>query len=348
MREQVAVAVGLSGGVDSLATVLKLQQQGFRVLGIHLKLWKEKDLSDIRALTARLGIELICYDGRELFYQKVVEPFLKSYLKGLTPNPCTWCNNSIKWDLLLQAADRLGVEKIATGHYVKIGKAAGHSYLFKGVDAAKDQSYFLWGLPESVLEKAYTPLGDCTKVEVKEWIGREGYGDLVLKKESMGICFLEGCDYREFILRHTGEVDRSGSGEIRDRTGKVIGRHIGLLHYTIGQKRNLPLIDGQPAYVAEIDAVNNCLIVDRKEGLFCRSFCLEQMHMIDPGERKAADIEIKIRGLGLNPAGFIRIQPLSSGKWQIFLDSPAWAVAPGQPVALYRGDRLIGGGFVSL
>lgn len=342
------VIVGLSGGLDSFAAALLLKREGFRIIGLNLSLWKRNVLSETEELCRRLDIEPMTYDGRELFRQQVVLPFVSQYLAGRTPNPCALCNNTVKWRLLSDAADQSGAGYIATGHYVRIKPWGKHYYVWKGIDPRKDQSYFLWGVGEEVLRRAYTPLGEYTKAEIRALAMREGYEDMARKRESMGICFLEGKDYREFIFRQCGKKGIPQAGNIVDRNGNALGRHTGLLNYTIGQTRDMPLIDGKRGYVAAMDYEKNTIEADIREGLYTEWLYLENLRFIDPEEWAAEDIEIKIRGIGLNPAGFVRISPEGGKKWKVRLASPAWAVAPGQPAAFYRGERLIGGGTVCM
>lgn len=340
------IVVGLSGGVDSFVTALLLQQKGFRVVGVHLNLWTKEVSAGLSQLCAHLNIPLLQYDGTELFRQKVVDTFISEYLSGRTPNPCTLCNNTVKWALLRRAATEAGIEKMATGHYVRVKDFEGRPFLYKGVDPVKDQSYFLWGLSREILFAACTPLGDYTKKEVKAMAERCGYPSLAKKKESMGICFLEGRDYREFILLQLPQLAEK-TGNIVDLSGKIIGRHKGLLNYTIGQKRDMPLKKGLPLYVARIDILSNTIVAAEKNELFTHTLWLEHLCFQRESDLYEEHIEIKVRGLGLNPEGYIRIQRESADLLKISLASPAWAVAPGQPAALYCGERLIGGGIIS-
>lgn len=340
------VAVGLSGGVDSLSAALLLREQGYHVVGVHLRLWKEGNREEIARLCERLGIEWVCYDGKAAFRQQVVESFVKEYLSGRTPNPCTVCNNVIKWKLLAEAADSLGIEKVATGHYVRIVREPAGWYVKKGEDARKDQSYFLWGVRQDMLARTLTPLGEYTKAEIKAYAEANGFPDFSRKKESMGICFLEGRNYRDFIREYRGDSFLTGEGDIVDQTGNVLGRHTGILDYTIGQKKDMPLRDGLPLYVAGIDAGNNRIIAGKKSEIYRSHFTVTDVNMVSPEEIGAEDISVKVRGLGLNPEGFAALEYLPDHTVSVRLSSPAWAVAPGQPVAFYRKDLLIGGGIV--
>ena len=275
-----------------------------------------------------------------------MDTFISEYLSGRTPNPCTGCNNTVKWELLRKVATEAGIEKIATGHYVRIKEEGEKFYLYKGIDPQKDQSYFLWGLSQEILCSACTPLGDYTKTEVKALAAQQGYTLLARKKESMGICFLEGQDYREFILQQIPQFAEN-SGNIVDLSGAIIGRHKGLLNYTIGQKRDMPVRNGFPLYVARIDVASNTIVAAEKSELFSHTLWLEHLRFHRESDLYADKIEIKVRGLGLNPPGYIRVQKESEHLWKINLAAPAWAVAPGQPAALYCGERLIGGGIIS-
>lgn len=340
------IVVGLSGGVDSFMAALLLKQQGYEVIGVTLELWQSGDPTELEALCRGLDIKLVRFDGRELFRRQVVSPFIRGYLAGYTPNPCAICNNLVKWRLLLQAAGDLGVGYIATGHYVRIVPDGKYWYVHKGVDPNKDQSYFLWGLTQDILSRAITPLGGYTKTEVKAMAERNGFPEVARKKESMGICFLEGTDYRDFILKQAGESLRCREGDLLDTAGNVIGRHSGMLNYTVGQKRGLPLKDGQPLYVAKLDTEHNAVIADTKANLQSVELGVEELNLVRQADLFADDVEIKIRGLGLNPEGYIRVEGNPGKRVTVRLSSPAWAVASGQPVAFYRGERLIGGGII--
>lgn len=344
------IIVGLSGGVDSFVTALLLQQQGFEVIGVNLKLWDTHNVTpveeNLNELCTRTQIPLHRVDGRELFQKTVVSPFVNGYLSGVTPNPCAVCNSFVKWNLLRTLADELGVYHIATGHYVRILPFENHHYVHKGIDPNKDQSYFLWGVPEDILSRAITPLGHYTKTQVKEIARQQGYAPLADKRESMSICFLEGGDYRDFIARQPGTTFCFTPGLITDESGVIIGNHEGLANYTVGQKKGIPLHEGHPRYVTSLDPASNRIIVSEKAALNRTTLIVGQIHLINPDEISAPDIEVKVRGLGLNPEGYAQLLPEAGNTLSVQLSSPAWAVAPGQPAAFYRQDRVIGGGII--
>lgn len=339
------VLVGLSGGIDSFMTALLLKKRGYEVVGLNLLLWREETDEPLAALCRRLGIPLQYYDGRALFRERIVKSFIQDYLQGRTPNPCTLCNATVKWELLCRAADEQGIGKIATGHYVRIRQEGQHFYVFKGKDPVKDQSYFLWGIKEELLARTLTPLGEYTKAEIRQLAVEEGYEWLVQKKESMGVCFLQGGNYREFVALQAGVKIEMG-GPICNIRGEIIGRHTGLLNYTVGQKRGIPSEDGQALYVAELRPDKNEIVVDRKEKLFRTILEISSIHFVKEEDLEQGGVEVKVRGLGQNPAGEAWVYRMENGNLRICLSSPAWALAPGQPVVLYRQERLLGGGIL--
>lgn len=339
------VVVGMSGGVDSFVAAMLLRRSGYEVIGVCLQLWGGERDGGVERLCRAAGIPLEYHDGCRLLETEVVEPFVREYAAGRTPSPCCLCNRGVKWRLLAEVADRCGAERVATGHYVGIVEEGGNCYFRRGRDGVKDQSYFLWGVPQAVLRRALTPLGDYTKEEVKALAVELGYPEVARKRESMGVCFLAGRNYRDFVVERTGMACREG--EVRDRQGRLIGRHPGVLNYTVGQKQGVPPAGGEAMYVAEIRAAENLVVADRKAGLWRGELFVEQLAMVCPADLFGEGVSVRIRGLGLNPGGYIRAERLAGEEGVLVrLAEPAWAVAPGQPVAFYRGDVLLGGGIV--
>ena len=350
LRNMEKVVVGLSGGVDSFVTALLLQQQGLEVIGVHLQLWDSQvghsQEPEVEELCKQTGIKLYRLNGRQLFQERVVQPFIQGYLSGITPNPCATCNSFIKWNLLRDLADELNIRYISTGHYIRVLPFTNHDYVHKGIDPNKDQSYFLWGVPEEILHRVITPLGDYTKTQVKEIARTHGFTRLAEKQESMSICFLEKGDYRNFIARQPGTSSCFTPGWIVDESGNPVGEHTGTVNYTVGQKKGIPLKGQTPQYVSRLSPSTNQIVVGDKTSLFRTTFSLHQVHLIDPEEILSEDIEVKVRGIGLNPEGFARLSFQPDQTLHVQLSSPAWAVAPGQPAVFYRQDRVIGGGIV--
>lgn len=344
------VIIGISGGVDSFVAALLLQQQGFEVIGVHLQLWKSetssKQEAEVEELCKQLNIQLYKQNGEEVFTHQVIKPFIRGYLTGTTPNPCAMCNSFIKWNLLCNLADKLNVYHVATGHYIRILPFESHYYVHRGIDPKKDQSYFLWGVPEEILRRAITPLGDYTKEQVKMIAKEHGYTQLAEKRESMSICFLEKKDYRDFIANQFGTHSCFTPGKIVDESGNYVGEHTGILNYTIGQKKGIPLKGDSPQYVSRLDPSTNQIIVGSKTTLYRKTFTLTQTHLINSQEIQAQDIEVKVRGIGLNPEGYATLSFQPDQALSVQLTYPAWAVAPGQPTVFYRKDRVIGGGII--
>ena len=329
-----SVLLGFSGGIDSTAAAQRLRGEGYRVVAITIDtMLRSESVERARLRAEELGIEWYLYDGRERFERDIIEYFCQEYRRGHTPAPCTRCNTLIKWQILLEEAERLGIEHIATGHYFNIEQHNGYYYVIKGIDPTKDQSYYLWGLSQEVLRRAITPMGRLIKSEVKE-----GLKD---KSESMGICFLEGRPYAEF-LEHRGVDMREG--DIINECGKVCGCHNGIARYTIGQKRGEGLKDG--LRVVDIDAANNHIIVGTSKSLYKHKLYITDCNIVDVNELLTTDdITIKIRGIGVNPQ-----QPVSIESWDdgyiIHTPDAAFAPAKGQPLVFYRNNRVIGGGIV--
>lgn len=335
MRER--ILLGFSGGIDSRTAVELLRTDGFDVEALTLDMIGDSNiLAQATAAASELGVALHIKDVQADFKANIIDYFVESYLSGLTPAPCTMCNPLIKWKHLISTADSLGIHHIATGHYFKVESYNNKLYVAKADDASKDQSYYLWGLSQDTLSRVVTPMSGVIKANVKQHISD--------KRESMGVCFLRGAIYRDFLSEHCPEA--CVAGDIVDSKGDVVGQHDGIAFYTIGQKRgyrcSLP-----GAVVVDIDALNNHLVVGADRDLYKHNLLIHRCNIVDSDELLASsDVRVVVRGLGRNPEGFAqRIIPTTDG-YHITLDSPAWAVALGQPVVLYRGNRVIGGGII--
>lgn len=329
-----SVLLGFSGGIDSTTAVERLKRDGYRVVALTIDtMLSSEAVAKAKQRAEELGVEWYLYDGRERFTRDIVDYFCAEYAAGHTPAPCTRCNTLIKWQILLEEANRLGVEYIATGHYFQIENHNNHYYVVKGIDPAKDQSYYLWGLSQEVLSRALTPMGAMIKSEVKE-----NFAD---KSESMGICFLEGRPYAEYLANHGIAMT---AGEIVDEHGTLQGYHNGIARYTIGQKRGEGLKDG--LRVVDIDAEKNRIIVGTSSSLYKQSLYIYDSNIVDVNELLTADdITIKIRGIGVNPKYPVSIKSWKDG-YVIDTPDPAFAPAKGQPLVFYRDNRVIGGGIV--
>ena len=330
------VVLGFSGGIDSM-TAVRLLQSEYEVEALTLNTTGDETMLATAAERAQtLGIVHHTLDVQAEFKESIIDYFTQSYMSGRTPAPCSVCNPLIKWRYLVAEADRLGIEYVATGHYFNIERYNNHLYVARADDARKDQSYYLWALSQNVLQRALTPMGHIIKEDI-----RQNFAD---RRESMGLCFLQGVTYREFITQHHPEA--ACAGEVVDIDGQVVGRHDGIAFYTIGQKRGFECSKTGVAIVA-IDSQRNRLVVGPNVDLYHHTLEVGDCNIVDKEEfMTATDISIVIRGIGRNPEGFLRkVEPTERG-YRLLLDDAAWAPAIGQPVVFYRQNRVIGGGII--
>lgn len=339
------VAVALSGGVDSFTAALLLKGEGHQVMGLFMYVVDQGEMTSsppyLRAKEAAdlLGVPLYAFDLRRPFEGLIVEPFLREYMRGRTPNPCILCNEQVKFGLLMEEGLRLGAQFFATGHYVRKEERGGRFVLLRGRDRAKDQSYFLWRLTQRHLSRALFPLGGLTKAEVKGLAAEAGY---TASRESQEICFIPGGDYRGFLEGRLGEGLRPGP--IVDLQGRVIGQHQGIHCFTVGQRRGLGIRDRRPYYVLRIEPETGRVVVGRQEDLYARRLRARGVNWVggDPpdGEMEA---EGQVRH---------RHRPSPCKVWLegesllCEFSEPQRAITPGQALVLYRGDLLLGGGWI--
>ncbi|MFR9621076.1 MAG: tRNA methyl transferase PRC-barrel domain-containing protein [Rikenellaceae bacterium] len=330
------ILLAFSGGIDSCAAVTILESQGFEVEAVTIDMiGDEMLLTTARMRAAELGITLHEVNAREIFRREVVDDFCAQYLSGRTPAPCTRCNSEIKWRILAQTADRLGIEKIATGHYFQIEREGTKHYVARAKDCRKDQSYYLWGVAQSILARAVTPMGEMIKEDVKATSS--------IKGESMGVCFLGKRPYAEFLESRGHAMP---SGYMVDKQGEVVSRHNGIARYTIGQKRGEGIPEG--LRVVAIRGAENQIVVGSNDHLFHHTLHLGDCLFVDPtGVELLDNLRVMVRGLGLNPQGDARVRlSADSTRATIHLTTPAWAPAPGQPIVIYSHDRVVGGGYL--
>ncbi len=354
------VVVGMSGGVDSSATAALLQEQGYDVIGITLKLWPQDCISraedkccgpqavmDARAVCHKLGIPYYLIDEAEAFEKQVIHYFGNEYKAGRTPNPCVMCNQNLKFGRLIQRADQLGARFIATGHFARLEreKATGRTLLKRGLDPRKDQSYFLFSLRQDQLARALFPLGEKTKTDTRE-VARHCQLKTADKEESMEICFVPDNDYGKFLLQ--ARLAEPHRGEIVDTKGRVLGEHNGIEFYTIGQRKGLGISSPKPLYVLALEAGSNRVVVgDDPSALERDQFVASNCNWI-PFESLAEPTEAMVKIRYNHPGTPATITPLSATQARVRLHTPQRAVTPGQAAVFYRGDLVVGGGWISI
>ena len=363
------VAVLMSGGVDSSLSAALLQQQGFEILGITFRVFqfsskkpysshlgarhavplhyqsssKEPYLSPeedspvqkARDVAEHLKVPHFVLDIEEEFRQEVIQPFEQAYQQGLTPNPCVECNRRIKFGFLLKKAIELGAGSIATGHYAQIVQEDSSYHLKKGIDPVKDQSYFLYAIKCENLPFIRFPLGQLHKSDAKKLV-QELNLPVIIRNESQDVCFLSGRDYRDGL-------GQGQEGWIKDRSGRLLGRHSGIENFTVGQRKGIGL-SGGPFFVLEIQPASRTLIVGSREegmhrGLIARS--AKWLESVEEGRK----VEVKIRSRH-DPAP-ARIESMTEDRFQIRFDEPQWAITPGQSAVLYDGEVVLGGGIIA-
>lgn len=356
MKEK--VLVGMSGGIDSTATCLMLLEQGYDVVGLTMRVFdvpshmvdgEPKSVVEARSIASRLGVRHFVADERQAFRAQVVDYFCGEYLRGRTPNPCVMCNPLFKFRVLSEWASRLGCGFIATGHYVRLRSDGGAVRIVAGADKAKDQSYFLWRLPQEVLSRCLFPLGEWTKNDVRTYLEKKDFAVKAHEGESMEVCFIEK-DYRDFLRTQRPDMDALvGEGKFVDKEGKVLGTHRGYPFYTVGQRKGLGIALGRPAFVLRINADKNTVVLGDEADLKAHYMLVEgtpqEILALDTAETKSP-LCVRIR---------YRSQPLpcevmgesAPGLTLVHFLAPASGIAPGQSAVFYRGETLVGGAFIA-
>ncbi len=331
MKKKIAIA--LSGGVDSLVAAHLLKNQGHDLFGIHFKNGYEKEDAKLEKIECQLNIPVRTVQLKDVFEKKVVQYFIATYLKGMTPNPCLMCNRVIKFGALYEAASGLGASLMATGHYVR-------NNLFKGIDGAKEQSYFLSMVKPEKLTNIIFPLGNMTKKEVLLLAEKNSLTPLE-KKESQDICFIKSRSVSDFIISKTGISFKPG--DIITPDGEKIGVHHGLHRFTIGQRRGINCPGHEPYYVKAIDMKNNRLVVGLRQELMQKNLIAKDINWLMPPPEAPVKVQTKIR-YSHPPSDSILIP--ESNQVQIIFDEPQYAVTPGQAAVFYKKDQVMGAGII--
>ena len=357
-KKEQRVLVGMSGGIDSSATCIMLQEQGYEVVGVTMRTWdvpssfsspeqtEPNFVLEARALAERLGIEHHVADVRKEFKEVIVKYFIDEYMQGRTPNPCVMCNPLFKERLLCEWADRMNCAYISTGHYCQLKEQNGKLYIVTGDDVTKDQSYFLWKLPQEILRRFIFPLGKLTKKEVRAYLLEKGFEHKAKSGESMEICFIEG-DYRDFLRQQCPDLDEKvGPGWFVDSKGIKLGEHKGFPYYTIGQRRGLEIALGHPAYVLKINAEKNTVMLGDVEDLKTEYMVVEDPLIVDMDELTGCeDLSVRIRYRSKPiPCQVISIE---NNQLLVKFKAEASAIAPGQSAVFYDGNRVLGGAFIA-
>ena len=374
IEENKRVLLGMSGGTDSSVAAMRLLEAGYEVIGVTFRFYElngsTEYLEDARNLAERLGIRHITYDAREIFARQIIEYFVQEYLAGRTPVPCTLCNNYLKWPLLAKIADEMGIFYIATGHYAQNIQLNETFYITYAADSDKDQTFFLWGLKQDILNRMLLPMGDITKAEARAWAAEHGFRKVATKKDSIGVCFCP-MDYRTFLkdwLVRNGQMsvsnseasinnsqtsgsdkqtwsDRIRRGKFVDEKGNFIAWHEGYPFYTIGQRRGLGIHLNRPVFVKEIDPENNEVMLASLSSLEKTEMWLKDWNLVNQ-ERTLdrSDIIVKIRYRKQENHGTITVT--SDHLLHVQLHEPLTAIAPGQAAAFYGDGLLLGGGII--
>ncbi len=351
--------VGMSGGVDSSVAAAVLLEKGYDVIGVTMQIWPDTSeesrireggccslsaVDDARRVANRLGIPFYVMNFKDEFREKVIDYFTSEYIRGRTPNPCIACNRYIKFESLLNKAVAMGIDYVATGHYARIvyNEETGRYNLKKSVSERKDQTYALYNLTQDQLKRILMPIGEFDKETVRAKARELGL-PVASKPDSQEICFVDDNDYGRFICENTDYEDVPGY--FIDTKGNILGRHRGIIHYTIGQRKGLGIALGKPMFVVEIDVKNNRVILGDESEVFMRGLVADDLNFISIESLEGPmRVKAKIRYTAREADAVV--YPEENGMVRVIFDSPQRAITPGQSVVFYDGDVVVGGGVI--
>ena len=334
------VLLGMSGGVDSTVTAVLLQREGYEVVGVYMKLhdneaYHEENFRRVTVVADYLDIEVHFHDLSGIFKEEVYDYFVEGYREGVTPNPCVICNRTIKFGAMIDFADSLEIEYVATGHYLQ----KRDHFIYKAIDDSKDQSYFLAEVRKEVLPRLVFPLGTWLKEDVKAFAAEIApLKQFATQKESSEICFVEN-DYTEILQKHM-EIDHEG--EVLSTEGEVVGKHKGYMHYTIGKRRGFSVNGAHdPHYVVSLDPQNNQIVVGTHEKLSENAFAITQINLFESMSSFRCEVKVRYRTHAISANVTID----GDTGW-VVLDEPVFGLAKGQFAVFYEGEKLLGGGMI--
>ena len=337
------IAVALSGGVDSACAALLLKKAGHKVMGLHMKLMPGNldSWTKAKSVADSIGVPIHLVDLTGPFQELVINHFISEYDVGRTPSPCPQCNRKIKMTPLLKRSLELGANKLATGHYVRVFHKEDRFSLLKGVDRFKDQSYFLFMLNQDILSNMCFPLGEMTKTNVRN-IALEHNLPVGLTEESQELCFVPNAMYTDFLVEHGVEAK---PGPIMDMDGHVLGKHKGIIFYTVGQRRGLGVCGPEPSYVIEINPLTNTVVIGEKNSTLVSGVIIDQLNFVSGNyPEKGQEFQIKVRSTSTE-IGCV-VEEIHPDSLRVHFQTRQSGVAPGQAAVLYDGDEVIGGGWI--
>ena len=352
------VVVGMSGGVDSSVAAYLLKEQGYDVVGVTMQIWQDEPdyvqeenggccglsaVDDARRVANQLGIPYYVMNFKKEFKENVIDYFVDEYKCGRTPNPCIACNRYVKWESLLERSMEIGADYIATGHYARIEQLPNGRFAIRNsVTAKKDQTYALYNLTQRQLAHTLMPVGDYTKDEIRAIAEKIGI-QVAHKPDSMEICFVPDQDYAGYIQRETGYVCKEGN--FVDMDGKVIGRHKGIIHYTVGQRKGLGIAMGHPVFVAEIRPETNEVVIGENKDIFKTTLYADQLNFMAI-DRLDGEMHVKGKIRYSHEGADCTIRMASEQVLECVFDEQQRAITPGQALVLYDGEHVLGGGTI--